>query len=159
MHVDNLKAQNTQLQERCSESESQIDELEQYGRSLCLRITGISTEEKETSNSALTKVKELIDESGVNIPDSTIDCAHRTGKKKAKSQMVVIPLTTHRHRTLFYKARKKIKSGPKIHIDFTKKQFNLLKEAQILFQIRKMMYFFYADINCRLIKFISEIIL
>ena len=31
-HVDNLKAQNTQLHERCSESEKQIDELEQCGR-------------------------------------------------------------------------------------------------------------------------------
>ena len=40
-HVDSLKAQNIQLQERCSKSESQIDELEQYGRRLCLRISGI----------------------------------------------------------------------------------------------------------------------
>ena len=40
-HVNNLKTENMQLQERCSKSESQIDELEQYGRRLCLRISGI----------------------------------------------------------------------------------------------------------------------
>ena len=118
-HVDNLKAQNTQLHERCSESEKQIDELEQCGRKLCLRIPGISTEEKETSDSVLTKVitKEFIDQGGVNIPDSTIDRPHRIGKKKA----VIVRFTTHGHRTLFYKAKKKIKSAPEIHIDLTKK--------------------------------------
>ena len=73
MHVDNLKTQNTQLQERYSEFKNQIDELEQYDRSLCLCITGISTEKKETSYSVLTKL---------NIPHSAIDCAHRIGKKR-----------------------------------------------------------------------------
>ena len=36
MHVDNLKTQNTQLQERYSECKNKIDELEQYDRSLSL---------------------------------------------------------------------------------------------------------------------------
>ena len=121
MHVDNLKTQNTQLQERYSEFKNQIDELEQYDRSLCLCITGISTEKKETSYSVLTKL---------NIPHSTIDCAHRIGKKKGKRQAAIVCLTTHRHCTLFYKARRKIKSGPKFQIDLTNKQFNLLQEAQ-----------------------------
>lgn len=84
-HVDSLKAQHTQLQERCSESVSQIDELEQYERSSCFRITGISTEEMETPDSVLTKDKELIDESGVTISDSAIAHAHRIGKKKGIS--------------------------------------------------------------------------
>ena len=86
----------------------------------CLCITGISTEKKETSDIVLTKL---------NIPDSTIDCAHRIGKK-GKRQAVIVCLTTHRHCTLFYKARRNIKSGPKIHIDLRNKQFYLLQEAQ-----------------------------
>ena len=94
-HVDNLKAQNTQLQERCSESENKIDELEQYGMRLCLRITGISTEEKEKSDSVLTKVEELIDETSVNISDSARDRAHRIREKKGKSQAVINPKTPH----------------------------------------------------------------
>lgn len=78
----------------------------------------------------LKKVEELIDESSVNIPDSTTDRAHRTGKKKGKRQAVIARFTTHRHRTLFYKARKKIKRGPEIYTDLTRKRFNLLEEAQ-----------------------------
>ena len=114
-HVNNLKTENMQLQERCSKSESQIDELEQYGRRLCLRIPGISTDEKETSDSVLTIVKEIIDERSINIPDSTIDHARRIGKKKGKSQAVTVSFTTHRHNSLFHKAMKKIRVGKNSH--------------------------------------------
>ena len=55
-HVENLRSQNTQLQERCSESKKKIDELEKYGR-LWLCITSFLSEEKETWDSVLTKVK------------------------------------------------------------------------------------------------------
>ena len=109
-HVENLKEQNTQLRERCLETENQIEKIEQYGRRLCLRITSIPTKEKEM---VLGKVKNLIEESGVDISD----CAHRIGKRKGSSQQIILCFTTHRHRTLFYKARKNIKSGPKVRTD------------------------------------------
>ena len=149
-HVENLKEQNTQLRERCLETEKQIEEIEQYGRRLCLRITGIPTKEKETADMVLGKVKNLIEESGVDISDSTIDRAHRIGKRKGSSQQIIVRFTTHRHRTLFYKARKNIKSGPKVHIDLTKKRFNILKDAQNFVSDQEDDIFVYADINCRL---------
>ena len=96
------------------------------------------------------KVKELIDESGVNIKDSTIDRAHRIGKKKGKSQAVIVHFTTHRHCILFYKARKKIESEPNIHKYLTNKRFDLLKEAQNFVLDQENDVFVYADINCRL---------
>ena len=149
-HVENLKAQNTQLQERCLLSEKKIDELEQYGRRLCLRVTGVPTEENESSDNVLEKVKDLISESGVEIPDSTIDRAHRIGKRNGKHQAIIVRFTTHRHRARFYKARKNIKSGAKIHIDLTKSRFNLLNEAQNFVSNQEDDVFVYADINCRL---------
>ena len=149
-HVDNLKAQNTQLQEKCPISEKQIDELEQYGRRLYLRITGIQTEQKETLESVLTKVKNLVNESGVNIPDSTIDHAHRIGKRKGKNQAIIVRFTTHRRRLRFYKARKNIKRGAKVHTDLTKNHYNLLNDAQKFVSNQEDDVFVYADINCRL---------
>ena len=104
-HVENLKEQSTQLRERCLETENQIEKIEQYGRRLCLRITGIPTKEKETADTVLGKVINLIEESGVDISDSTIDRVHRIGKRKGSSQQIIVCFTTHRHRTLFYKAR------------------------------------------------------
>ena len=52
----------------------------------------------------------------------------RTGLEKRKVKFK--QLLTQRHHTLFYKSRKKIKSWQKVHIDLTKKRFDLLKEAQ-----------------------------
>ena len=56
-------------------------ELEQYGRRLCLRIEGVPSVEKKTSeDDILGKVKSTISESGCDIPNVIIDRAHRNGK-------------------------------------------------------------------------------
>ena len=38
--------------------------------------------------------------------------------------------TTFQHRTLFYRARKNLKSEFKVKLDLTKSRFSLLKKAQ-----------------------------
>ena len=67
-----LKKQNLQNQE-------EIEELEQYGRRLCLRFERIPTEKNETSDKVLEKIMRICKESGVEIPDTVIDRAHRIG--------------------------------------------------------------------------------
>ena len=54
-------------------------ENEQYGRRLCLRIDGIPTGKKESSENVLHKVTEMWSEAGVEIPNEVIDRAHRIG--------------------------------------------------------------------------------
>ena len=54
-----------------------------------------------------------------------------------------------RHRTLFYRARKKLKNGIKFHIDLTKKRFNLL-DAWSFIQSEENVNYVYANINCNL---------
>ena len=62
--------------------------------------------------------------------------------------------TTFRHRTLFYRARKNLKSGFKVKLDLTKSRFNLLKKANNHVKEIPAISFCYADVNCRLrIKF------
>ena len=121
-------------------------------------MSGIPTKEKETADMVFGKVKNLIEESGVDISNSTIDRAHRIGKKKGSSQQIIVRFTTHRHRALLYKARKNIKSGLKVHIDLMKKRFNLLKDAQNFVSDQEDDIFVYADIIVDAM-FISEIIL
>ena len=55
-----------------------------------------------------------------------------------------------RHWTLFYRARKKLKNGIKLHIDLTKKRFNLLLDAQSFIQSKENVKYVYADINYNL---------
>ena len=56
------------------------EELEQYGRRLCVRIDGVPTVDNETSDEVLDKVKSLIKESSCDIPDVVIDRADRIEK-------------------------------------------------------------------------------
>ena len=45
------------------------EELEQYGRRLCIRIDGVPTVDNETSDEVLDKVKCLIKENSYDISD------------------------------------------------------------------------------------------
>ena len=60
--------------------ESKNEELEYYGRRLCLKTEGVPSVENESLGDVLDKVKSLITESGCEIPDVVIDRAHRIGK-------------------------------------------------------------------------------
>ena len=145
MHVMNLKQAH----------DGQIEELEQYGRRLCLRIDGVPHKEVETPNDVLRTVKEKIDEVGADIPDVVLDRAHRIGPPffdeniQAKSQSIIVRFTTFRHRTLFYNKRKKLKNV-RIKLDLTKQRYSLLKYARERVENLQNVKYVYADINCRL---------
>ena len=72
-HVNALRESNVAHLVKCNE---------QYSRRTCLRITNIPFEKDETSKKVLEKVKKLVNEVGVDIPDSNIDRAHRIEPKK-----------------------------------------------------------------------------
>ena len=52
-----------------------------------------------------------------------------------------------RHWALFYRVRKKLKNGIKLHIDLTKKRFNLLLDAQLFIQDKENAEYVYGNIN------------
>ena len=83
-HVNTLKENNVALQEKCSNLEHLVECNGQYSRRICLRITNIPCEKDETSEKVLEKVKKLMNETGVDIPESNIHRAHRIGPKKDK---------------------------------------------------------------------------
>ena len=63
-----------------NEIKRENEELEQYGRRLCVRIEGIPPVENETSDEVLDKVISLMGEAECDIPEVVIDRAHRIGK-------------------------------------------------------------------------------
>ena len=80
-HIIEIKKQNLTNQ-------SEIEEVEQYGRRQCLRFEGVPTEQfegvpteqNETSDKVLSKVVDMCKEAGGDIPDTVIDRAHRIGE-------------------------------------------------------------------------------
>ena len=147
--IKNLLLQNQRNQE-------DVEELEQYGRRLCLRIDGVPSEEKETSEDVLKKVMTLCSDAEVDIPDMAFDRAHRIGRayndkgsnKNCKS--IIIRFTTFRHRTMLYRCKKKMSKNVRIKVDLTKKRFSLLSSANEYVKNVGLARFCYADINCRL---------
>ena len=96
----------------------------------------------------MTKI--IKEEAEVDIPEESIDRAHRVGPKKNKNQAIIVKFSTFRHWTLLYMARKKLRNGIKLHIDLTKKRFNLPLDAQSFIQGKESAKNVYVDINCNL---------
>ena len=134
------------------------DDGEQYQRRLCLRISGIdlpTSGKSESSEECLQKVREVFDEIGVDIPDSVLDRAHRIGKlvtiEGKRTKQMIVRLTTWRHRTAVYKARKKT-TRYSIKLDLTRRRREIIKRAnEILNDDHES--FAFADTNCNLCWF------
>ena len=56
-----------------------VEEKEQYNRRMCLRIDGVQSCEKENAEEVIDKVRDLVEEADVVIPDCGFDRAHRIG--------------------------------------------------------------------------------
>ena len=69
-------------------------------------------------------------------------------QKNAKNMNIIVRFTTFRHRTLFYRNRKKLKNRS-IHLDLTNFRLSLLNEARKLIENNEDIAFCYADVNCR----------
>ena len=110
-HVKNYQEQVNELKE---------DELEQYGRWLCVRIDGVPVAENETSNDL------------------------KCNGVKCKS---IVRFMTFRHRTMFYHSRKNLKPNVKVKLDLTKKHL-IFTEGMQLVRNNEDVKFVMADINC-----------
>ncbi len=155
--IDKLEASNAVLESHVAHLCKSHENQEQYSRRLCLRIDGIELPQKgvnESGEEVLGKVKKVFDELEVDVPDTVIDRAHRIGPKSKNRdgklrQQVIVRLTTWRHRTAIYRARKKAKSPVKIRLDLTKPRLDLLISANDILKDYKGDYYAFADVNCR----------
>ena len=107
----------------------------EYGWRFCLRIKRLTKKTKNDANDVLNQVHDLFK---VEISDAVLDNAHRISKV---NNDVLVRFTTFRHRTLFYRNRKKLKNQS-IHL-------SSLTEARKLIENNEDIAFSYADINCR----------
>ena len=136
--IEVLKSQVTLLQNHVSKVKhalnNKVDELEQYGRRVCLRIESVEHKVNEKSEEVLEKVINIIKEPEAEIPESVLDRVHCIGPTYTdtdtgkKMQNIIVRFTTFRH--LFHTNRKKIKSGARISLDLTKDRYSLLVSAR-----------------------------
>ena len=153
-----LQLQVTALAQQNREAQQRYDELEQYGRRLCLRIDSVPKQNNEKAEDVFKFVKDLIEEiPDLKIPEVVIDRAHRIGpdytdKKTQKvCKSIIVRFTTFRHRTAFYRARRSIGNRAQVRLDLTKQRYGILKAGnKYIKSIGHIAKFCYADINCRM---------
>ena len=111
----------------------------------------------------LHKVTEIWSEANVEIPNEVVDRAHKIGpsytdeNSNVECKSVIVRFTTFRHRTMVYRAKKKMKSGVRVKLDLTKSRCTLLIDANKVVKHNPDIKFCYTDINCRLkIKWADE---
>ena len=131
-HLKNLKQQNEILLQSVKKINS---------KSLCLRITGIPSQKNESAEDVRNSVKSIIEKSGCNIPDIALDRTYIIGKNDPLEKIVIpviLRLTTFRHRTMFYPARKSL-SKNELHLDLTKERFTLYQKTRDLVKSNKLL--------------------
>ena len=136
--------------------DTKLDDLEQYGRRLCVRIDGVPEVSNESNEQVFKFIAGKIKEIGEDIPTVVIDRAHRIGKSyndRSSNKMcksIIVRFTTFRHRTLFYRSRKKI-DNIRIHLDLTKSRYKLLSDSiKYAKDHENKIKYVFVDINCRL---------
>ena len=134
---------------------TKCDNNEQYSRRTSVRINNVPLPENgnESSDDVFAKVKN-IEESEAEVDENHVDRAHRVGKPfvaedGVKKQQIIVKFTTWYHRTLFYRARKKLETA-KVFLDLTQTKFKLLKSSQAKVRDNDKIEFVFADVNCAL---------
>ena len=128
--------------------------MEQYGRRVCVKTDDVPVESEETAESVFEKVGKFLGEACPDVPVSCIDRAHRIGfecksyRNKKKCCSIIVRFMSFRHRTMFYRIRKRLKDV-RIKLDLTKRRYKILKDAIDLAKEHPDLNYVYADVNCR----------
>ena len=159
-HVQELQAKQGKLMAQNIVLSRTVDDMQQYVRRQNVRIFGVKVEEGED---CMALVHDLVQKNNVDIPKSSIDRAHRIGKKVTDkngvlTQPIIVRFTSFRDRTIFYKKRKDIRrnSGVGVVVDLTHERLTLLLAARDLISSVESIEFAYADINCNIRVFTSS---
>ena len=162
--IVSLQKSNDDLATQVRDLNGKVDDLEQYGRRMCIRISGIPEMQNENVNNLVMKVAGDI---GANVTRHDIDRAHRVGRKddsniignvgeddditdeqaaetavktQIKSRDVIVKFTNSNARLEFLKGRKvlrEIKSKVFINEDLTATRMKLAFQCRDLKRDRK----------------------
>ena len=93
----------TQLEKRITKLENDNEDLEQYGRRVCLRIKDVPVANAETAEEILKKTKNLLKKVCPNLFGNCIDRAHRIGpdytcyKSQGKCRSIMIRFVSFKY--------------------------------------------------------------
>ena len=132
-----VKTENTSLHAKLDKTELDLDDLQQYGRHLNIRVEGIGYADNETTGDIFTKLQASLKKADIEIQEADVIRIHRTSKPKFyEGKMVaqtIVKLAHCRIRGRFHginKIAKNKHAGFRAHADLTPRWFALLKYAR-----------------------------
>lgn len=105
--IQSLKEENETLRERIHNLETRVEDLEQYSRRTCLKVSGVPEDKEEDTDKIILNIANDI---GVNLKPEEINRSHRLPNSKNRSPRdIVVRLTTYNKRLALIKARKQLR--------------------------------------------------
>ena len=139
-----IKQENKTLRQRLIENDIRVDNLEQYGRRMNLRIKGLPWREGETVDDLQKKIIEEVGKQGVVLKPTDIVRLHRSSRAKEKDGVItkqaIMRLSNWKARERFLGFNKTARQHEKrtrakktvcrVNNDLTKRRLQLLTEAR-----------------------------
>ena len=138
--------------------ERKIDDIEQYGQRVCLRVEDMPLQQDETEQKLMDQLENEFSNMGLDVTASAIEHIHHIGSiyseedeegKQYGRQQVIVKFKNWGSRMKVYKNRKKSNKF-KFRVDLTKHCLLLLKKARDMTKNMPNVDFTFSDVNCRL---------
>ena len=127
----------TQLEKRITKLENDNDDLEQYGRRVCLRIKDVPVANEETAKEVFKKTENLLKKVCPNLSGDCIDRTHCIG----------VDYTCYKSQEKFHSIMVRF---VRVKTDLTKRWYKVLKKAINLVNGNNDADYVFTDVNCQL---------
>ncbi|XP_070200949.1 uncharacterized protein [Littorina saxatilis] len=101
--IEELKETVASKDREIADLHTRVDELEQYSRRNCVRISGIPAADNENTDEVTKKLGAAL---GVTITTEMIDRSHRVGRP----DQIIVKFTSYRHKRLLMGVRRHLKN-------------------------------------------------
>lgn len=133
VEISTLKSANHCLKTELDKTKLELDELEQYGRRMCLDISGIPGDTADPREDVEAKILEYTRKHNIPLTSSDIDKCHRKGRPKVNiNRKVIIKFTNSKARQCVYEARKRMGDGIFVQENLTRLREHIGFEARQL---------------------------
>lgn len=128
-----LRNSNAQLSSSLIATQLELDELDQYGRRMCLEISGIAGDTYDNTENVQKKILDHATRAGTTLCAADMDRCHRLGKPRGTScRKVIVKFTNSAARQRVYQARKTLGHGIFVQENLTRLRQQLGFEARQL---------------------------
>ncbi|KAL1449425.1 hypothetical protein WDU94_001934 [Cyamophila willieti] len=130
------------LKEQLEKQDARLNHLEQYSRRNCLLIHGVREEDgAQTEDECVAMALQIFNANmQIAVNGSSIDRAHRIGKKNPKkNRPIIVKFVSYYHRRLVFSQKSRLKSsGIYITESLTKENFKILNEAKQIYSMNNV---------------------